>query len=58
MSFALRGSSFEHLMGGCYLLSHWCNLFLCIYPILRCSYCAKVTVAVEQIDQINFLWQL
>lgn len=28
MSFALRGSSFEHLMGGCYLLSHLLQLIV------------------------------
>lgn len=58
MSFALRGSSFEHLMSGPCLLSHWCSLFLCIYLRLPYSYCTKVTVAVEQMYQIKLFWEL
>lgn len=58
VSFALRGSSFEHLISGRYLLSHWCNLLLCIYLILPYSYCAKVTVAIEQMYRINFFCKL
>lgn len=45
-------------LNGLCLLSHWCNLFLGIYLILPYSYCAKVTVAVEQMYQINFFCEL